>query len=49
MTRFHSSRPCRWNVPKPYTDASLRMMKHGPIQPMDEPSLLRRLFGRAGR
>jgi hypothetical protein len=37
MTRFHSSKPCHWNVPRPHTDASLRYMKHGPIQPLDYP------------
>lgn len=27
----------RWSSPRPYSDASLRLMKHGPIQ-MDEPT-----------
>ena len=32
--------------PVPYQDPRLRYMKHGPVQPMEEPGLLRRLFGR---
>ena len=43
---FRSSRPDAWVQPRPYTDASARYAKHGPILPMDEPSLLERLFGR---
>ena len=43
---FHSSSPDRWVQPRPHQDASLRYMKHGPIQPMEEPGLLARLFGR---
>jgi hypothetical protein len=43
---FRSSRPDGWIHPRPHQDASLRYMKHGPIQPMEEPSLLARLFGR---
>ena len=42
---FHSSRPDRWTMPRPYRDASLRYRKHGPIQPMEEPGFLARLFG----
>ena len=43
-----SSRPCSWNEPRPYQDASLRLMKHGPILPMEEQerSMLRRLLRR---
>jgi len=41
---FRSSRPDGWTVPRPYCDASLRFRKHGPIQPMTQPSLLARLF-----
>lgn len=43
---FRSSRPDAWIQPRPHQDASLRYMKHGPIQPMEEPGLLARLFGR---
>ena len=44
---FRSSSPDRWSVPRPYSDASLRMMKHGRVLPMaDEPGLLRRLLSR---
>lgn len=32
--------------PKPLQDPTLRRMKHGPIQPMKQPSLIARLFGR---
>lgn len=42
---FRSSRPDGWILPKPYTDASLRYHKHGPIQPMDKPTLWERLVG----
>jgi hypothetical protein len=43
---YHSSSPDRWVQPRPHQDASLRYMKHGPIQPMEEPSFLARLLGR---
>lgn len=43
---FRSSRPDQWTLPRPYQDASLRYIKHGPIQPMDQPGFLARLFGR---
>ncbi len=33
---FHSSRPDAWISPRPYSDASLRRMKYGRIQPMHE-------------
>ena len=42
---YRSSRPDGWTMPRPDRDASLRYMMHGPIQPMEEPSLLARLFG----
>ena len=43
-----SSRPCSWNEPRQYQDASLRFMKHGPILPMEkeERGIFRRLLGR---
>jgi len=41
---FRSSRPDRWTSPRPYSDASLRRHIHGPIQPMEKPSLLERLL-----
>jgi hypothetical protein len=44
---FRSSRPDRWTMPRPYSDASLRHRTHGAIQPMERPSLLQRLFGTA--
>ncbi len=46
---YRSSRPDGWNVPRPHNDASVRFMKHGPIQPMEEPhspGFLARLFNR---
>lgn len=46
MTRFTSSGADSWSHPRPYTDASLRRMKHGPIRPMERPGWLRRLFRR---
>ncbi len=33
--RFSSSNPDPWTQPRPHHDASLRMMKHGKIQPME--------------
>ncbi len=44
-TTFRSSRPDRWTSPRPYTDASMRYMAYGPIQPMHKASFLERLFG----
>jgi hypothetical protein len=43
---FTSSKPCTWVQPRPYSDASLRYAKHGPIQPLEYPSFFQRLFGR---
>lgn len=42
---FRSSRPDTWVVPRPYSDPSQRLLKHGPIRPMQEPGFLARLFG----
>jgi hypothetical protein len=42
----HKDRPCHWTSPRPYSDASLRYAKHGPILPMEQPSFFQRLFGR---
>jgi hypothetical protein len=44
---FRTSRPDSWTSPRPYSDASLRRLIHGPIQPMEQPGLLQRLFGAA--
>ncbi len=47
LRSYRSSRPDPWSVPRPYSDASLRMMKRGRILPMqDEPGLLWRLLNR---
>ncbi|AKH43874.1 hypothetical protein FHS61_002719 [Altererythrobacter atlanticus] len=43
---FRSSRPDSWTMPRPHRDASLRLMTHGPIRPMEEPGFLARLFAR---
>ncbi len=43
---YRSSRPDSWVQPRPYTDATLRYMAHGPIQSMYQPTFLERLFGR---
>ncbi len=43
---FRSSRPDSWTHPRAHRDASLRFMAHGPVQPMEEPGFLQRLFGR---
>lgn len=42
-----SSRPDPWIQPRPYSDPSSRLRKHGRILPMERPGLLARLFGRA--
>ncbi len=42
---FRSSRPDRWVQPRSHSDASMRHQIHGPIRPMEEPSLMARLFG----
>lgn len=45
--RFSSSSPDAWTQPRPHHDASLRMMMHGKIQPMDyKPRSLFGLFGK---
>lgn len=44
--RIYSSRPDSWTAPRPYSDPSLRLAAHGRIQPMHQPSLLDRIFGR---
>lgn len=31
---YRSSRPDHWTVPRPHSDASQRLQKHGPIQPL---------------
>jgi hypothetical protein len=41
-----SSRPDRWSNPRPWSDATMRQIKHGRIRPMEEPGLLARWFGR---
>jgi hypothetical protein len=44
---YRSSRPDSWTVPRPYSDASLRRLQYGPIQPMDEDrGFFWRLFNR---
>ena len=42
---FRSSRSDSWTSPRSYSDASLRQMKYGKIQPMHQPTFLERLFG----
>lgn len=42
---IHKDPPCAWVSPRPSQDASARYRKFGPIQPMEPPSLLARLFG----
>jgi len=44
---YRSSRPDGWTMPRPHRDPALRYHAHGPIQPMEEPGFLARLFGRA--
>lgn len=33
--RISTSRPDHWIDPRPYSDASLRRFKHGPVKSMD--------------
>ncbi|MBS1239416.1 MAG: hypothetical protein H6R45_122 [Proteobacteria bacterium] len=42
---YRSSRPDRWTMPRPPQDACLRRIAHGPIQPMEQPGFIARLFG----
>ena len=39
-----SSRPHHSILPRPHTDAHQRMQTYGPIQSMDGPSLIERIF-----
>lgn len=41
---IHTSKPDQWTKPRPFQDASIRLQKYGRVQPMNEPSLLERLF-----
>jgi hypothetical protein len=47
MSSLHvrSSQSDQWTMPRPYQDASLRLMKHGPIQPMEQRGFFARLLG----
>ncbi|MBB4856934.1 hypothetical protein HNO88_000231 [Novosphingobium chloroacetimidivorans] len=45
-SRYRSSRPYTTATPRPQMDAHARYRVYGPVQPMDEPSFLKRLFGR---
>jgi hypothetical protein len=42
---FRSSRPDNWTLPRPHSDPSLRYHKHGPIQPLQQPTFWERLLG----
>ncbi|MFA9199670.1 MAG: hypothetical protein ACEQR8_00565 [Cypionkella sp.] len=42
---FRTSRPDPWAHPRPYSDASARLRKFGPVRPMEEPGFFARLFG----
>lgn len=43
---FRSSRPDHWTQPRPFTDASLRYMAYGPIQPLQrQGGFLSRMLG----
>nr|WP_192895914.1 hypothetical protein [Parerythrobacter lutipelagi] len=43
---FRSSAPDNWTQPRPHSDPTLRYMRYGPVQPMDQPGFFARLFGR---
>lgn len=45
-SRYQSSRPHESVIPRPQLDAHARHRFYGPVQPMHEPTLLERLFGR---
>lgn len=42
---FRSTSPDRWSKPRGYADIGMRRMIHGPIQPMERPGILARIFG----
>ena len=42
---YRSSSPDRWSKPRGYSDTGIRRLVHGPIQPMERPGFLERLFG----
>ncbi|MEE4537862.1 MAG: hypothetical protein V2J51_05140 [Erythrobacter sp.] len=42
---IHKSAPDQWTNPRPFSDASLRKLKYGAIQPMKQPGFFERLFG----
>ncbi|WP_435416895.1 hypothetical protein WAB17_08325 [Parerythrobacter aurantius] len=41
---YRSSRPDNWTCPRPYSDASLRYMAYGPVQPMGQVGWISRLL-----
>lgn len=45
---YVTSRPDPWVQPRPFSDASTRLQKHGPIEPMPgtEPGLLEKIVTR---
>ncbi len=43
---LHTSRPHESILPRPHSDPLQRLHTYGPIQPMEEPGFLRRLFRR---
>ncbi len=44
---FVSSRPDAWSSPRAWRDPGLRLAAYGKVQPLEQPGLLQRLFGRA--
>ena len=45
---FRNSRPDTWSMPRPYSDPSLRFLKHGKILPMEERvGIFERLLGKS--
>jgi len=43
---FRNSRPNSWVLPRPTQDPHMRKLYYGPIQPMEEPKWIDRIFGR---
>lgn len=45
-SRYQSSRPHESIIPRPQLDAHARYRFYGPVQPMEQPGFLEKLFGR---
>lgn len=43
---IHKDRPCAWVQPRQPLHASERLMRFGPVLPMEEPGLWAKIWGR---